>query len=72
MRRINDFDFEQWFEKKFGKRPEGSLYTLNLELEQAQRRVNTLKTGIAAIEDWEAKWAAALHTAHLYEQNQQD
>jgi flagellar motility protein MotE (MotC chaperone) len=57
---IDSTDFDRWFEKQFGKRPEGSLYTLQLELEQAQRKAANLQERIATIDQWEARRYAAL------------
>lgn len=57
---IDATDFDLWFEKQFGKRPEGSLYTLQLELEQAQRKAVNLRERIDMIDQWEARRYAAL------------
>ena len=59
---IDALDFDLWFERRFGKRPEGSVYILQLELEQTQRKAATLQTRLDQIKTWEAQRHAALLT----------
>lgn len=59
---IDGTDFDLWFEKQFGKRPEGSEYMLLLEMKQAQRKATSLQTRLDLIRLWEGQRHAALFT----------